>query len=159
MSIVAIFPGRAMLDCHWFKSSIVSSMSTMQIGLYWKYWIRPSFYWRVNHQGMVLLMANCVNIWCSCTLARLILTLVDQVLCFTQVLFPSSTQVDLLELWKLSDPKDKGTVSLSNFLQQLKGRRPNSPVPGPSHYKPNVICVQRAVLYESQNKVSYYRTA
>ena len=53
--------------------------------------------------------------------------------------------MDLLELWELLDPHSCGIVTLSNFIQQLRGERPKSPVPGPSHYKPNPSFIERAV--------------
>jgi hypothetical protein len=57
--------------------------------------------------------------------------------------------MDLLRLWRLSDPEALGAVSLTSFLQQLRGKRPNSPIPGPSHYRPNVTSVRRAVYHWS----------
>lgn len=53
--------------------------------------------------------------------------------------------MDLLELWKHVDPHSCGTVSLPDFIQQIRGERPKSPNPGPTHYKPNPSFVERAV--------------
>ena len=68
-----------------------------------------------------------------------------------KALFPTSTQMDLLELWELSDPGAHGAVTLTALVRQLRGERPRSPVPGPSHYSPDAKCVQRAVCPWSQH--------
>ena len=58
-------------------------------------------------------------------------------------LFPQSSQVDLLELWQILDPLQVGFVTLNDFLLRLRGKRPSSPSPGPSHYRANALILKR----------------
>ncbi|KAJ8599897.1 hypothetical protein CTAYLR_002816 [Chrysophaeum taylorii] len=58
-------------------------------------------------------------------------------------IFPSSSQVDLLELWQVADPLKTGFVSLSTLVARLRGKRPTSPTPGPAHYRADPLILKR----------------
>ena len=56
-------------------------------------------------------------------------------------LFPSSTHLDILELWHLLDTGKTGLVTLSDLFLRLK-KRPSSPTPGPGHYNGNALALR-----------------